>query len=517
MKPFLLLVLSLGMLAFAQDIPKELIVVGIEAEPTSLDPQQVTDINTMRVLSNIYDTLVHMSNEGFKPEPGIAESWEISEDGLEYTFKLRPGLTFSDGTPLDAEAVKFTFERMLDPEHPFADTGPFPFATSYFGQVKEVTAVDATTVRFVLKEPFSAFLGNLSGMTGAIVSPAAVEKYGKDFASNGVGSGPFKLVSWERGSRVVLEANSDYWEGAPAQAQAIFIPIVDNLARVVALQTGQINIAVNLQPDTIAGLEADARFKVLQQVGPHIWWVTLDMNNEYLSNKKVRQALNYAIDREAITNDILKGTGIPAYGPIPPGLAGYDPELVSYTYDPEKARQLLVEAGYPDGFSMDFWIPTSGSGMQDPVPMATAIQGYWQEIGVTTNIQTLDWGTYLSKLAALPKDSGYTAFELSFMLGTGEPDILLNTLLSTSQMAPKGINTGGYSNPEIDSLISEARRATDPEQRASIYSDAAQIIIEDAPWVFVDHWKQSAAITADVQGFDLTQTFLLPLHSVSRQ
>ncbi len=465
----------------------------------------------------MYDTLVHMSNEGFIPEPGLAESWEISDDGLEYTFKLRSGLSFGDGTPLDAEAVKFTFDRMLDPEHPFADTGPFPFATSYFGQIDAVEAVDATTVKFVLKEPFSAFLGNLSGMTGAIVSPTAVEAYGKDFSSNGVGSGPFKLTSWERGSRVVLEANPDYWEGAPAQSQAIFIPIVDNLARVVALQTGQINVAVNIQPDTIAGLEADDRFEVLQQVGPHVWWITLDMNNEYLKSKEVRQALNYAVDREAITQDILKGTGVPAYGPIPPGLAGYDPELVSYAYNPEKAKQLLADAGYPDGFTMDFWIPTSGSGMQDPVPMATAIQAYWQEIGVTTNIQTLDWGTYLSKLAALPKDSGYTAFELSFMLGTGEPDILLNTLLSTSQLAPQGINTGGYSNPKLDELIAEARRTTDSAQRASIYSEAAQIIIDDAPWVFVDHWKQSAAVSTDVQGFELTQTFLLPLKSVSRQ
>jgi peptide/nickel transport system substrate-binding protein len=501
----------------SQSIPNDIIVVGIEAEPTSLDPQQVTDINTMRVLSNLYDTLVHMSAEGFEPQPGMAQSWDISDDGLEYTFELREGLTFHDGTPVDAAAVEFTFERMLDPEHPYADTGPFPFAATYFSQVETVEAVDPLTVRFTLAEPFSAFLGNLSSMTAAIISPTALEEFGADFSQRGVGSGPYQLASWERGSRVVLEANANYWEGAPPTPQAVFVPIVDNVARVVALQSGQLNIAVNIQPDSIAGLEEDPRFEVLQQVGPHIWWITLDMNNEHLADKRVRQALNYAIDREAITNDILKGTGVPAYGPIPPGLAGYDPELTSYTYDPERARELLAEAGFADGFTIDLWVPTSGSGMQEPVPMGTAIQAYWADIGVNARINTLDWGTYLSNLAAPPAESGYTTFELSFMLGTGEPDILISTLLSTEQIAPAGINTGGYSNPEVDRLAAEARRELDASNRAELYRQIANIIIEDAPWVFVDHWKQSAAITSDVQGFELTQTFLLPLKNVSKQ
>ena len=377
--------------------------------------------------------------------------------------------------------------------------------------------VDPLTVKFILKEPFSAFLGNLSSMTAAIISPTAMEELGAQFSQRGVGSGPYELAEWEKGSRLVLEANPDYWEGIPPTPRAISVPIVDNVARVAALQSGQLNIAVNLQPDTIAELETDPRFEVLQQVGPHIWWVTLDTQNEALSDKRVRQALNYAIDREAITDSLLKGTGIPAYGPIPPGLAGYDPDLVSYTYNPERARELLAEAGYPDGFSMDFWVPTSGSGMQDPLPMATALQAYWADIGVDARIQTLDWGTYLSNLATPPEESGYTSFELSFMLGTGEPDILLSTLLSSEQAAPNGINTGGYSNPEVDRLIEEARREIDPERRGEIYAEVAGLIIEDAPWVFVDHWKQSAATTSDVEGFELTQTFLLPLKDVSKE
>ncbi len=172
------------------------LVVGLVAEPTSLDPGQLTDINSMRVLSNVYDTLVRFSPGTFDLRPGLATSWTISPDGLTYTFTLRKGVTFHDGTPFTADAVKFTYDRLLDSEHPYHDTGPFPFAVFYYGAIRETRAVDPYTVRFTLKQRFSPLLHNLTLNTGRIVSPAAVKKWGKEFASHPVGTGPFTFVSW---------------------------------------------------------------------------------------------------------------------------------------------------------------------------------------------------------------------------------------------------------------------------------------------------------------------------------
>src|SRR2546428_806775 len=189
-----------------------------------MDPGQLTDINSMRVLSSVYDTLVRFKEESFTLEPGLATSWTISGDGLQYTFKLRQGVKFNDGSPFNAEAVKFTYDRLLDPKHPYASTGPFPFAGFYYGAVKQVTALDPSTVRFTLKQPFSPLLNNLTLNTGRIVSPAGVKKWGKEFASHPTGTGPFKFVSWEKNVRIVLEANPDFWDGRPRLDRPIFRP-----------------------------------------------------------------------------------------------------------------------------------------------------------------------------------------------------------------------------------------------------------------------------------------------------
>src|SRR5262249_28187266 len=256
------------------------LVVGLVAEPTSMDPGQLTDINSMRVLSSVYDTLIRFKPGSFTQEPGLATAWRMSPDGLTYTFTLRRGVKFHDGTPFDAEAVKFTYDRLLDPKHPFADTGPFPFASFYYGAIKEVTVVDPGTVRMTLKQPFSPLLNNLTLNTGRIVSPAAVKKWGKEFASHPVGTGPFKFASWDKNVRIILDANPGCWAGAPRLERLIFRPLVEEQTRVTELLSGGVDFIVDVPPDNVEQVKKDPRLAFYSQPGPHIWWVTLNVQKK---------------------------------------------------------------------------------------------------------------------------------------------------------------------------------------------------------------------------------------------
>lgn len=491
------------------------LVVDLVAEPVSMDPHQVTDINSMRVLENMYDKLVGWSEEGFEMVPKLAESWEESEDGKVYTFKLREDVKFQDGTPVNAEAVKFSFDRMLQEDHPFHHTGPFPFAQFYFGKIDKVEVEGDYTVSFTLKERFSPFLSNLTTVTGSIINPAAVEEWDTDFSLHGGGSGPFALEEWSKGVHTKLKANADHYEGAPLVETAIFQPIVEDLVRVTKLKNGEADIIVDVNPDSIEELEADENMEVIQQPGPHVWYVGLNNQKEPFNDVKVRQAVNYAVDKEVIVNDILKGTGVVSTQPLADSLLGHDADLEGYPYDPEKAKQLLAEAGYPDGFSVNFLIPESGSGMQSPVPMSTAVQGYLQAVGITVEIVKMEWGTFLNEINQGAGDK-YDMYALSWMSGNGDADLSLANLLHTDAHPP-GFNSGYYSNPKVDELIDKASSTSDPAERESYYLETQKLISEDAPWIFIDHAKQTAAHSSNIQGFNLHPSHVFNLSKVKKE
>jgi peptide/nickel transport system substrate-binding protein len=487
------------------------LVVGMVAEPTSMDPGQLTDINSMRVLSSVYDTLVRFKEGSFTQEPGLATSWKMSPDGLTYTFVLRKGVKFHDGTPFDAEAVKFTYDRLLDPKHPFADTGPFPFASFYYGVIKEVTVVDPSTVRFTLKQPFSPLINNLTLNTGRIVSPAAVKKYGKEFASHPVGTGPFKFASWDKNVRIVLDANPNYWGGAPKLDRLIFRPLVEEQTRVTELLSGGVDFIVDVPPDNVDQVKRDARLVYYAQPGPHIWWVALNTQKKPFSDVRVRRAVNQAVNRDAIANDLLKRTATSAIGPIPPSITwAFTDQVTKYPYDPATAKKLLAEAGYPNGFSAVFWIPESGSGMQSPKTMAQAIQADLAAVGITASIQTFEWGAYLNKYGkGFGQDADMGA--MSFMLDPGDPAPMLSLVIDSKG----GFRGNTYANPEVDRLLEEATRTADVKKRGELYQKVQKLVVDDAPWIFVDNAIQTAASTKKVTGFKLHPSFYLFFDKVS--
>ncbi len=489
--------------------PKDAIVIGLLAEPVTMDPPQITDLNSARVTKRIFEGLVGQELGSYKLVPGLAQSWDISRDGLTYTFRLRPNVTFHDGTPFNAEAVKFVFERQLNDKGPYYATGTYPYVKGFLGNVAGVEVLDASTVQIKLKAPLTPFLQYLAHQSLFMFSPESLKKWGKDVVKHPVGTGPFKLETWEPGVKVVLARNDQYWGGAPKIRQAIYVPIVEAQARLVALKTGDIDLTMDVPPDSLDELRRDANLVVAESNSSAVWYVTLNTRQPILKDRRVRQALNHAVNKEAIIRDILRGTAIVSRGPISPVYGPYYEENTArYPHDLEKARALLKDAGYAGGFELGFLVPESGSGMQSPVEMATVIQANLTQIGVRAKIQTMEWGAYLRKYLEQPDMA-----EMSWNPSIGDPDHMMYMLLSSDRFPP-AFNSGYYQNDRVDDLLRRARTTIDEKARVPLYREAQKLVVEDAPWIFVDHGKQVIVHRKRVQGFKLHPNFDLVLTPV---
>jgi peptide/nickel transport system substrate-binding protein len=509
-----LLATTLAAAQGAAQTPPNVLIVGQIAEPKSLDPHTVTAVNDFRILMNVYDGLVRYRDGTLQVEPALATSWTISEDGTRYTFKLREGVKFHDGSAFDAEAVKFNFDRMLDETHPFYDTGPFPLSF-FFSAIDEVIVEDPTTVAFRLKEPYAPFLSNLAYPTGLIVSPAAVAEHGKEFGRHPSGTGAFRFAEWESNAKVVVVRNEDYWDGAPPLEAVVYRPITDANTRVAEMLAGGIDLMVEVPPDNVATFESDPNFTVHEQAGPHVWFLILNAKEGPFADKRVRQAVNYAINKTALVENVLQGTATVAAGPTPPAFAwAYNESLEPYPYDPEKAKDLIDAAG-ATGAELTFYVTEGGSGMLDPIPMGAAIQADLAKVGLDVEIETYEWNTFLGKVN--PGLAGKADMaEMAWM--TNDPDTLPYLALRSDAWPDKGgFNSGYYSNPKVDELLEQARSSTDQAERARLYRAMQEIVHEDAPWAFIANWKQNAVSTTRVEGFKLQPSFFLMLQKVSKK
>ncbi|WP_099827866.1 ABC transporter substrate-binding protein [Oceaniglobus indicus] len=492
--------------------PPGVLIVGQIAEPKALDPAAVTAVNDFRILMNVYDGLVRYKDGTLEVEPALATDWEISDDGKTYTFTLRDGVTFHDGSAFNAEAVKFNFDRMLNEDHPFHDTGPFPLAF-FFSAIETVEAVDDLTVKFTLNAPYAPFLSNLAYPTGLIVSPAAVEQHGADFGRNPSGTGAFKFAEWRSNEAVVVEANPDYWDGAPDLQAVVFRPITDASTRTAEMLAGGIDLMVEVPPVALSEFQGN-QYTVHEQAGPHLWFLILNTKEGPMADKRVRQAANFAINKEALVNEVLEGTADVAAGPTPPAFAwAYNDDLTPYAYDPEKAKSLIAEAG-AEGAELTFYVTEGGSGMLDPIAMGTAIQADLNAVGFDVKIETYEWNTFLGEVNPGLEGKADMA-EMAWM--TNDPDTLPFLALRTDAWPDKGgFNSGYYSNPEVDELLEQARVATDQNERATLYKKMQTIVQDDAPWVFVANWKQNAVTSDRVGNFALQPSFFLLLDDVTK-
>ena len=477
------------------------LIWGMPAETDTLDPHATGGWSTYQITYQIFESLVKedLTDAGAatpKLIPGLAKSWTISDDGMTYTFALREGVKFHDGTPFDAAAVKFNFERFWDEKSPNFYPKAKAFVIAYTKWIKSVEVVDPMTVKVTLTAPNYQWLrqGLQSYGQPLMISPASVKKYGNEgVAAHPVGTGPFRFVERDQGVKTVIENNPDYWGTKAILDKVIFRPLQDPATRVNALESGEIQIMTTPPWDEIDRLVAAGFVLTTNQNVPYINYIHLNFNFPPMQDLRVRQAINMAIDREGIAKEIYRNTGRAEYGMLSPGTDAYDPNFKSYSYDPEGAKKLLAAAGYADGLKMVFEIPQYGTGEI----VETWIQRDLQKVGIDVELRKYEWVTYLGKWAG-----GMTPDVAMNEIGWGmSTPAWIGIVARCDTIAPNGQNSGAYCNKKVDALLDAAIVTADPVAAAALYQQANRIIMDDAAFVPVVDDLQPILLSPKVKGF----------------
>jgi peptide/nickel transport system substrate-binding protein len=455
------------------------IAVGID--PDTLDAIHGTTTTVDNMIEYMVETPLLTDKEGIVL-PNLVTDWDVSADGLEYTLNFRENVTFHDGTVMDAEAIKWNFDRVLDPSLQVPQRGPFT-------SIESVEIVDDNTIKLHLSDPYGPMLSVLSSGVIRIMSPASIEQEGNSYENvvEPVGTGPYKFGERVAGERLVLTRNEDYWGELPYYSEVVFQVVPEAATRESLLLAGQADMIILPPVSDIPALKLNPNVQVLLAPSLRIIFISLNNNDEVLSDVRVRQALNYAIDRQAIIDNVIFGAAEAMSAPIPSAEFGYcaqDP----YEYDPVKARELLADAGV-EGIELNFISPT-GRYVQD-FQSSQAVAGYLEEIGIESTVETMDWGSYVGALLTPPEEStldlAYLGWAPTF------PDASEHVAFFESRNnVPNGLGTHFYGNAEVDELAVAAVRTSNPEEREELYCQALELIWNDAPVIFL--WVQQFPI-----------------------
>ncbi len=464
--------------------------VALYADAVTLDPFDTNDNLSLSVERTVYDGLVGFTPD-MKLKPQLATSWEASRDARVFTFRIRRGVKFHDGTAFDAQAVKINFDRVRDPAQKLR-------RYSLYEMIESITVVDESTVRFTLRKPFGAMLYNFAHPGGRIISPAALAKGGAYVARNPVGTGPFKFVSWTPGREIVVERNPEFWEaGQPRVDRIVFKFIPEDASRVAMLLAGEAQFAfpvTGVQAQAVAttpDVSLDARWSI------YSYYVALNTQRGPFRNMAVRQALNYAIDKNAIVKVVLRGYGRPLDAPMAPGVANYSPvQTGGWPYDVAKAKALLSEAGFPNGFPTVLWLGNATETQR----LGETIQQMLALVGVRVDLQPMEAGT-LSALRFKPLDENQSQANLAgWSPSTGDADWALRPLLAGDTWPPTLFNLAFYKNAKVDDLLADALATADEGRRAKDYAEASRIIWNEAPWIFLYNSQNLAGLRAGTTG-----------------
>jgi peptide/nickel transport system substrate-binding protein len=486
-----------------------------DADTDRLDPPAMTAQEGFMADTAMYEGLVKYKSGGTDVEPALAESWDIAPDGKSVVFHIRKGVKFHDGSDLNAQAVAFSFDRSINKDNPLyqdaqGDYGGFPFIDTYIGNV--VSKVEATgdmDVTFTLKDRYSPLLSNLSIPPGFVMSMQQLKKVGKGINDAPVGTGPFKFVEWVKNDHITVEAFDGYWGTKPKLQRIVFQTVPEPSVRALKIQRGEADVAWPIDPKDVASLKGQTDTDVLEQPGLNVSYADFNLQQAEWQNKSFRQALNYAVNKQELADSLYSGAGVPEQGVLPPTSWGFDADIKGYPFDPDKARQLLKDSGY-DGHTLTLWAYTVARGYNPQgSKLAEAIQQYWQDIGVNSEIKTEEWAQFRADRRA-----GKFGVELNgWQADTGDPDNFLNVFFLTDNKG--ATNTSFYSVPEIDQLLNQADQETDQAKRKALFNQAEARIVDDAPWVFLTHMKQQVAIRKRVQNFVMQPTYIYYFNNVA--
>lgn len=510
------------------------IIIATNSDIVDLDPHGSNDVPSSNVRNNIYDTLVYQTPE-LELVPSLAKSWE-QLDELTWVFELRDDVVFHDGSKFNAEVVKANFDRVLDPLVGSA-------RSFLFSVITDVEVLDEYKVQIKTEYPFAPLLAHLAHDGGGMLSKEAIEKdYENAFKEAGVsreelealkdedeeeyeeklaivqetlgqyvtlnpaGTGPFKLESRTPGEQLTLARFDDHW-GEKAKADKITFKVVgERSTRIAEIEAGTSHIIDNIGSENVEQLEANENVTVHYQDSVSLNYIGFNMNKEPFDNKLVRQAISWAIDGNVIVDGILDGYGLAAKGPLAPDVFGYDESIEGIGYDIDKAKELLAEAGYADGFKTTIWTNDNA----DRVYIAEYVQQALKELNIEVEIQELEWGTYLDRTA----NGEHDMFILGWSTVTADADYGLYALFHSSAHGDTG-NRSFMSNDELDDLLDKGRAEIDPEKRFEYYYRAQEIIVDEAPMVFINHTQYLNAYSNEVTGFDVNPLGIFQLRNAT--
>jgi peptide/nickel transport system substrate-binding protein len=499
------------------------LVYGSGGNPVTLESGNFIDGYSLMVADQIYDRLLKVKPGTTELEPALATEWKSSEGGKVWTFTLRSGVKFHDGTDFDAEAVKFNVERWWDADHPSRQGKPFEVWNKFFGGAKgtpdslleAVEVVNPTTITFRLAKPFVVFPSVIGSGYFGIASPTAVAQAGKAYgtpSSGAVGTGPFKFKEWKPNDRVLLEKNPNYWQAGLPKSNQLAIRIVpDPSARLAQLKAGQLDFTVALAPDQKKEIDADPNLQSLTRPSFNVAYLALNPSYKPFSDVRVRRAVAYAINRPQLVQAFWGELGRHDPHFLPEVFSwAHSAAIAPYPYDPEKAKQLLKEAGFANGFDLElYYMPVSRDYYPTPKPVAEAFLADLSAVGIRVTLKTKDWAAYL---ADRNKPPGYQAFMLGWVGDYGDPDNFYYPLFAPNSTA----DLGGWKNEQIAGLLDQARATADQKQRAKLYAQVDEILHREVVRLPIAHSEPLVAKRKSLEGWTPSPLGTEPFDSISK-
>lgn len=485
---FAVVAVLVGLSACSGAPPKNRIVtLAVLSSPNSLDPRVGSDETSQRAHQLLYDNLLALDGQ-LKVTGGLASSWQ-QVDPLTYDVVLRQGVLFHDGHELTADDVVYTFGSFIDPAFISPRKGAYRV-------LDKVTALDRYTARFSLKEPFGSFPIQL-------VMPVVPKDAGPGLRDRPVGTGPYKFVSFAVDDNLQLEAFPQYFRGAPANDGVVLKVVPDEIMRALELRKGTVDLVVNdLSPDVVHQLATDPGMSVAESPGTDYAYVGFNMRDPILSDRRVRHAIGYAIDRQAIVDHLRRGLATPAIGILPPVSWAFEPDVFQFTHDVAKAKSLLDEAGYPDpdgdGPAPRLRLTLKVSTNEFIRLQAAVIQQDLKQAGIDLDVRSYEFATLYADVLK----GNFQLFTLQWV-GVSDPD-MLRRVFHSKQMPPSGFNRGYYENPEVDRLLDEAAAATTDDERRRLFGAAQRLVAEDAPYISLWNKTNVAVSRTGIEGVKLT-------------